>query len=64
MNSDAAHRKYCGLPVNAKCDDYSSHSGNAADRLVPGWTGRGLTEAEIAAIDAEADAEYLSCEGH
>jgi hypothetical protein len=63
-NLDAVHREYCGLPVNAKCDNYSLHSENAADLLVPGWAGRGLTEAERDAVDAEADAEYLNCEGH
>jgi hypothetical protein len=63
-NPDAEHRAYCGLPVNAKCDNYSVHSENATDRLYPNWNLGRIGPDGWGAIDREATVEYLSCEGH
>lgn len=51
---------------NTKCPNYSSHYENAADRL---RSHRGaalvtLDELDDALVTAEAEAEYLACEGH
>lgn len=48
--------------TNTNCPDYSSHSENAADRLFPGV--EVLTAEQSEAVDAEAEIEYLACEGH
>lgn len=51
--------------ANPRCPDHSAHSENARDRLYPaGLPQRALTSDEFDAIDAEAEAEYLNCEGH
>ena len=50
-------------PVNRLCPDYAAHQENARDRLYPG-AGDVLDAEASAAVDAEAEAEYLACEGH
>jgi hypothetical protein len=47
---------------NDRCPDYSSHQQNAADRLYP--TLSVLSQEQDAEVQAEAEAEYLACEGH
>jgi hypothetical protein len=58
---DAAYRHELGHPSNPLCPDHSAHSENAAERLYP----RGIPKnADYELIDAEAEAEYMQCEGH
>jgi hypothetical protein len=54
--------------TNPECPDYMAHEQNAADRYfesVP-FSQRPavLTRDQSEAIDALAEAEYLTCEGH
>lgn len=63
-NDDPQMRAERGESSNPLCPDHSSHSENAADRLFPDWTRRLLTAEEQALVDAEADLEYMACEGH
>ena len=56
------------MTENPQCPNFSSHYQNAYDRLFPGTsTGEGrwqLTDDESELVDAEAEREYLACEGH
>jgi hypothetical protein len=60
-NPDAKHRAYCGLPVNWRCDNFSLHRENVEDWLLDGPA---HTEDEKSRVDAEAELEYLCCDGH
>lgn len=48
--------------TNPQCPDHASHEQNAADRLFPGLDV--LNGEQDEAVLAEAEAEYLACEGH
>lgn len=53
--------------TNPECPDFMAHYENAADRIIPdrgGSTCANVTPDEDEAIRAEAEAEYLNCEGH
>jgi hypothetical protein len=63
---DSKYRAERGELSNPLCPDHSVHAENAFDYLYPAGR-RGLpplTAEEQELVDAEADAEYLACEGH
>lgn len=51
--------------TNHLCPDFSSHHQNAAERyFAPHPVPDTLHAGECDAIDADAEREYLACEGH
>lgn len=63
-NSDADFRAQLGQSVNLRCPNFSSHYENAADRTAWNWRTQRPTWDQQHVIDTEAEAEYLSCDGH
>lgn len=63
-SKDSEYREETGRPSNPLCPDYSAHDENVADLLFPDWTSRWLTQEEQERVDAEAQIEYMNCEGH
>lgn len=55
--------------TNPKCPIHASHHENATERMFPNFYCKGFDRSAITAeqwaeIDADAEIEYMDCEGH